>query len=199
MPEETALHREPVFQKVGFLMKKDETFSEREVLVLVKKGNREAYEEIVNRYMKRAYYIALGFVHNHQDALDISQESFIKAFRKIKSFNTQRPFFPWFYRLMKNLCFDHLKRSSRIKEIPLEEINVLEEDGEDKEIKEVLWRGIERLSFEQREVIILRYFQQLSYQEIAEMTEKPIGTVMSSLYYAKKRLKETIGEFLGLE
>ncbi len=180
-------------------MSKDRDLSEREVLELVRKGNREAYQIIVSRYMKRAYYIALGFVKNHQDALDISQESFIKAFRKIKSFNIQKPFFPWFYRLMKNLCLDHLKRSSRIKEIPLEEIHVLQEEREDKEIKEVLWRGIERLPFEQREVIILRYFQQLSYREIAEMTEKPIGTVMSSLYYAKKRLKETIGKFLGFE
>lgn len=199
MPEETTLHRELAFRRVRLLMSKDRDLSEREVLELVRKGNREAYQIIVSRYMKRAYYIALGFVKNHQDALDISQESFIKAFRKIKIFNIQKPFFPWFYRLMKNLCLDHLKRSSRIKEIPLEEIHVLREEREDKEIKEVLWRGIERLPFEQREVIILRYFQQLSYREIAEMIDKPMGTVTSSLYYAKKRLKETIGKFLGFE
>jgi RNA polymerase sigma-70 factor (ECF subfamily) len=149
--------------------------------------------------MKKAYYIALGYVHNHQDALDISQESFIKAFRKIKSFSTEKPFFPWFYKLMKNLCLDHLRRRCRVKEIPLEGIPVLEKEKEDREMKEVLWRGIEKLPFEQREIVILRYFQQLSYSEIAEMTEKPVGTVMSSLYYAKKRLKKTIGKYLGFE
>jgi len=197
MPEERALGRKLVIYKVGLLMRKDRDLSERELIELVKKGNREAYQEIVSRYMKKAYYIALSFVHNHQDALDISQESFIKAFRKIKSFNTQKPFFPWFYKLMKNLCLDHLRRRSRAKEIPLEGIPVLVEEREDREMKEVLWRGIESLPFEQREIVILRYFQQLSYSEIAEMTEKPIGTVMSSLYYAKKRLKKTIGKFLG--
>ncbi len=199
MPEERALRRKLVICKVGLLMRNDRDLSERELIELVKKGSREAYQEIVSRYMKKAYYIALSYVHNHQDALDISQESFIKAFRKIKSFNTQKPFFPWFYKLMKNLCLDHLRRRSRVKEIPLEGIPVLEEEREDREMKEVLWRGIEKLPFEQREIVILRYFQQLSYSEIAEMTEKPIGTVMSSLYYAKKKLKKTIGKYLGFE
>jgi len=199
MPEERALCRKIVICKVGLLMRSDKELSEKELIDLVKKGRREAYQEIVSRYMKKAYYIALGYVHNHQDALDISQESFIKAFRKIKSFSTEKPFFPWFYKLMKNLCLDHLRRRSRVKEIPLEGIPVLEKEREDREMKEVLWRGIGRLPFEQREVVILRYFQQLSYSEIAEMTEKPVGTVMSSLYYAKKRLKKIIGKYLGFE
>jgi RNA polymerase sigma-70 factor (ECF subfamily) len=197
MPEERALGRKLVTYEVGLLMSKDRDLPESELIELVKKGNREAYHEIVSRYMKKAYYVALSFVHNHQDALDISQEAFIKAFRKIKSFSTQKPFFPWFYKLMKNLCLDHLRRRSRAKEISLEGIPVQAEEREDREMKEVLWRGIESLPFEQREVVILRYFQQMSYSEIAEMTEKPIGTVMSSLYYAKKRLKKTIGKFLG--
>lgn len=198
MPEETALQRELVFQEGRFLMRKEKALSEKEVLELVKKGDREVYQEIVVRYMKRAYYIALGFVRNPEDAMDISQESFVKAFRKIKSFNVQKPFFPWFYKLMKNLCIDHLKRCSRYKEVPLEGDLICKEEREDRELKEVLWRGIEKLPLEQREVIILRYFQQLSYQEIADMIEKPIGTVMSSLYYAKKKLKESIGKYLGL-
>ncbi len=66
-------------------------------------------------------------------------------------------------------------------------------------MKEILWRGIEKLPFEQKEVIILRYFQQLSYQEIAEITARPVGTIMSSLYYAKKRLREAIKKFLSPE
>ncbi len=199
MPEDRALGTKLVMYETGLLMKKDRELSETELIELVKKGNRAAYQEIVSRYMKKAYYIALSFVHNHQDALDISQEAFIKAFRKIKSFSTQRPFFPWFYKLMKNLCLDHLRRRSRVKEIPLEGIPVQAEERDDREMKEVLWRGIETLPFEQREVVILHYFQQMSYSEIAEMTEKPIGTVMSSLYYAKKKLKKTIGRFLGFE
>lgn len=198
MFEEATLQKESTFREVRFLMTRNETLSEREVIERVKKGNKEAYQLIVVRYMKRAYYIALGFVHNHEDALDISQESFIRAFRKIRGFNTQKPFFPWFYKLMRNLCLDHLKRSSRIQEIPFEETQIMKEEREDRELKETLWRGIESLSLEQREVIILRYFQQMSYQEIAEITEKPVGTIMSSLYYAKKKLREIMGKFLAM-
>lgn len=193
------MERELVFQNIEFPMKKERVRSEREILELVKKGNREAYQEIVSRYMKTAYYIALGLVHNHQDALDISQEAFIRAFRRIKSFNAERRFFPWFYQLMKNLCIDHLKRTSRMKEVPLDGIQILDEKKEDEEMKRVLWKGIEELAFEQREVIILRYFRQLSYQEISEIVGKPIGTVMSSLYYAKKRLKGIVAKYLGFE
>ncbi len=199
MFEEAALERKFLFHKVTVLKNNEETLSEREVIEQVQKGNKEAYQLIVVRYMKRAYYIALGFVHNPDDALDISQESFIRAFRKIKRFNTQRPFFPWFYKLMKNLCLDHIKRGCRIREIPLERIQVPKEERNDRELKETLWRGIESLSLEQREVIILRYFQQMSYQEIAEITEKPIGTVMSTLYYAKKKLRGIVGKLLGSE
>ena len=127
------MERELVFQNIEFPMKKERVRSEREILELVKKGNREAFQEIVSRYMKTAYYIALGLVHNHQDALDISQEAFVKAFRRIRSFDAERRFFPWFYKLMKNLCIDHLKRKSRMKEVPLEGIQVLDEEKEDKE------------------------------------------------------------------
>lgn len=193
------MERELVFENFEIPMKKERARSEKEILELVKRGHKEAYQEIVSRYMKTAYYIALGFVHNQQDALDISQEAFIKAFRGIKSFDEEKPFFPWFYKLMKNLCIDHLKRTSRIREVPIDGIQVLDEEKEDREMKKALWKGIEELSFEQREVIILRYFRQFSYQEIAEIIDKPIGTVMSSLYYAKKRLKKIAGKYLGFE
>ncbi len=199
MSEEAVFERKVPFHKVTFLKKNEEILSEREVIEQVKKGDKEAYQLIVVRYMKRAYYIALGFVHNPEDALDISQESFIRAFRKIKGFNTQMPFFPWFYKLMKNLCLDHIKRGGRIHEIPLERIQVAKEERNNRELRETLWRGIESLSLEQREVIILRYFQQMSYQEIAEITDKPIGTVMSTLYYAKKKLRGIVGKLLGSE
>jgi len=199
MSKETALQGEFYIPKDRIVMTENKSLSESEVIRQVKKGNREAYQVIVERYMQRAYYIALGFVRNSQDAMDISQDSFIKAFRKIKRFDPEKSFFPWFYKLLKNLCLDHIKRRSRVQEIPLDEARILNEKREDREMKEILWRGIETLSFEQKEVIILRYFQQFSYKEIAEITAKPVGTVMSSLFYAKKRLKEAIKKFLSPE
>lgn len=111
MSEQMALKRGFVLEATRVEMKVDKLLSEAEALERVKKGDREAYQIIVVKYMKRAYYICLSFVHNSEDALDISQEAFIRAFRKINRFDTKKPFFPWFYRLMRNLCLDYLKRS----------------------------------------------------------------------------------------
>lgn len=199
MAEEAALQKDRIFSGEKVYMKVNKEVSERELLEVVQKGDKEAYGVIVKRYMYSAYYVALGFVRNQQDALDVSQDAFIKAFRKIKMFDTSMPFFPWFYRLLRNLCIDHLKRKNRMHAIPLQDIQVIAVEKEDRELKETLWKGIEKLTFEQREVIILRYFQQLSYAEIAELVGKPLGTVMSSLFYAKKKLRELIGKYLGLE
>lgn len=199
MLHESTIQNFRIIPNVRRIKVSHQPLSENEILALVKKGDAQAYQQIVKKYMQTAYYIALGFVHNHQDALDLSQESFIKAFRKIKSFDAGRPFFPWFYRILKNLCIDHFKRIRRRMEIPLEESYFLIQDREDKEMKEAMWQGIEKLPFEQKEIIILRYFREYSYEEIAEITGKPVGTVMSSLYYAKKKLKDIVGKYLGFE
>ncbi len=199
MLHESTLQNSRIIPNVRQVKVSHQTLAENEILALVKKGDAQAYQQIVKKYMQTAYYIALGFVHNHQDALDISQESFIKAFRKIKKFDAGRPFFPWFYRILKNLCIDHFKRVHRRMEIPLEESYFLIQDREDKEMKEAMWQGIERLPFEQKEIIILRYFRGYSYEEIADFTRKPIGTAMSSLHYTKKKLKDIVGKYLGFE
>ena len=194
MQEGTVLQRETALIGTKNNMDRKTALTEAEICELVQKGDREAYEEIVVRHMQTAYYVALAFLHNHQDALDISQEAFIRAFRKIKKYDTKRPFFPWFYRILKNLCIDHYKHRRRLNEVPLENVRVLEVEQEDREMKKAIWKGIDELPDEQKEIIVLRYFQQLSYQEIAEILDKPIGTVMSSLHYAKKRLKGIVGK-----
>ncbi len=199
MTEQVALQKDRIFPGGKAQVRVNKDVPEKELLVVAQKGDKEAYGVIVKRYMHSAYYVALGLVHNQQDALDVSQDAFIKAYRKIKMFDTSMPFFPWFYRLLRNLCIDHLKHKNRTRAIPLENVHILAEEKEDRELKETLWKGIEKLPFEQREIVILRYFQQLSYAEIAELLGKPLGTVMSSLFYAKKKLRELIGKYLGLE
>ena len=199
MAEEMALNKDQVFPSEKAPVSVSREMSEKAILEVVQKGDREAYGAIVKRYMHSAYYIALGLVHNQQDALDVSQDAFIKAFRKIKMFDTSKPFFPWFYRLLRNLCIDHLKGKHRMREIPLDDAHILVEEKRDRELKEILWKGIEKLPFEQREIVILRYFRQHSYEEIAEIIGKPIGTVMSSLFYAKKKLKGIVGKYMGFE
>ena len=199
MTEESVVSREIVFQKDNPLMTDLSRLSEEALVERIKKGSREAYQVIVTRYMKSAYYIALGLLHNHQDALDVSQDAFIRAYRKRRTFDPDRPFFPWFYRLLRNLCLDYIKKYRRSDEIPLEDAKILDNPKEDKELKQTLRKGLEDLPPDHREIILLRYFRQMSYQEIAEVTGKPIGTVMSSLFYAKKRLKDIMKKYLDME
>lgn len=185
-----------VIQNAEVLNMGKEKTSEKDILKAVAGGNKQAYQEIVTRYKSTAYYVALGFVKNVQDALDISQDAFIRAFRRIKKFDQSRAFYPWFYIILKNLCLDHLRKQRRMSEIPIERVQVFEDEGRNLEIRDALWKGIEKLPLLQREAIVLKYFHQYSYQEIAEIIQKPIGTVMSSLYYAKRKLREILTPYL---
>src|SRR5512136_200346 len=87
-----------------------------------KRGDREAFALIVQKYMKPAYYVALGYVGNSDDALDISQDAFVNAFRHIRRFDSSRSFFPWFYSILKNLCMNHLNRVRRRRESSIDEM-----------------------------------------------------------------------------
>lgn len=180
-------------------MTESNSISESEILSHVQAGDRKAYQAIVRKYMKRAYFIALSYVHNHQDALDISQESFVRAYRRMKAYDPSRPFFPWLYEILKNLSLDHLKHRQTRHEVPLESTSSLEAAAEDREMKAAVWKAIHSLPLDQKEIILLRYFQQFSYKEIANLTRKPVGTVMSTLFYARIRLKEILAKTLGFE
>ena len=125
MQKETVLNGDAVLLGARNQMIEGKSLSEREIIEVVQKGDKEAYQEIVVRYMQSAYYVALAYVHNQQDALDISQDAFIRAFRRIKKFDTDKPFFPWFYKILKNLCIDYFKRRQRRSEVPLESVRIL--------------------------------------------------------------------------
>lgn len=170
---------------------------DNECIELVKRGNSAAYSTIVKEYMKKAYYIAFGYLKCESDALDLSQEAFIKAFRHIKKFNTGHDFFPWFYQILKNLCLDWIRKNKRRDEIPLEDTFETGTPPPDVLLKIELWRGIEKLPLEQKEILVLRYFQGFTYQEIAQILGKPLGSVMSALYYSKKNLRAKMGEYIN--
>lgn len=166
----------------------------------VKGGDKDAYGLIVKRYMRRAYFTALGWVGEPEDARDVSQQAFINAYRYIKSFEDGRPFYPWFYRILLNECKKFLARRKRSPEVPLEWARSASADEVDlarrAQIKAAVSRAVSGLPDPQREVITLRYFQELSYQEIAEAVGCPLGTVMSRLYYAKRRLRKELERIL---
>lgn len=165
---------------------------------------REAFEVVVKTHMKDAYFIALGLVGNREDALELSQEAFYRAYKHFDQLNSQEKFFPWFYQILRNLCFSHLrKRRVRRAESLDERDGELTPSGpadafdpemvaERNESKDRMWRAISRLDDKHREVIVLRHFRNLSYDEMAKVLFCNRGTVTSRLYYARKRLKEIL-------
>jgi RNA polymerase sigma-70 factor (ECF subfamily) len=179
--------------------------NEGSIIERCKKGDREAFASIVQHYMKPAYYVALGYVGKPDDALDLSQDAFVNAFRHIKRFDTSKSFFPWFYSILKNLCMNHLNRIRRRKEdsidkmveeegqvcIPIETVSP-EESAAQKELEVKIGQALQRLRPREREIIILQHFQDYSYQEIADLLGIPIGTVMSRLYSARQSLKREL-------
>ena len=174
---------------------------ERELILRCQRGESVAFEPIVTRHMRRAASFALGWVGNRDDALDLSQEAFARAYRALRRFDADRPFYPWFHRILRNLCINHIGRSRYKREIPLEDAIPIRSGGaspqeiaERMELRELVWDGIARVSEQDREILILREFQDLTYAEIAEVLDIPKGTVMSRLHNARRRLRDRIAE-----
>lgn len=162
-------------------------------------GEKDAYEVIVKKYQARAYRAALGWVGNTQDALDLSQDAFIKAYRALRRFDTGRSFFAWFYVILRNTCFNFLRKRKRELTISLDfapaESVATEDEARRAEVKRQVWRAIASLPDDAREVMVLKYFEEMSYKEIAEAVGCPIGTVMSRLYYGRKKLRKALEGF----
>jgi RNA polymerase sigma-70 factor (ECF subfamily) len=173
-------------------------------------GEVQAFGVLVEKYKQRAYYTALGLVGAHEDALDISQEAFVRAYRAIAKFQSGKSvFFTWYYKILRNLCAnflrDRAKRARSFSEIDgsqnfLSEIADENYDptviAERNELKDAVWRAISSLNPPEREIIILRDFQEMSYKEIAEALECPIGTVMSRLFNAREHLRKKLNGYL---
>ena len=179
---------------------------------------REAFEVIVKRHMKDAYFIALGLVGNREDALELSQEAFYRAYKHFDQLNSKGRFFPWFYQILRNLCFSHLRkrRVRRNYQARMDDCGLRIDDSdanpqsgeladhfdpemvaERDESKDRIWRAIGQLEEKHREVIILRHFQNMSYDEMAKVLFCNRGTVTSRLFYARQRLKEILDHEKG--
>ncbi len=163
----------------------------------IRAGNKKAFQTLVERHKKTAYRMALGLVGNRDDAHDISQEAFLRVYRSAATYNDQQPFLPWFYTIIANLCRTWLKkrtcRDHRMVDVDDVSYLLISDDNPEqaiiqKETAARLRRALMELSFEDREIITLQHFRGMSYEEIAGLLHIPRGTVMSRLYYARRRL-----------
>ncbi len=178
--------------------------AERDLLRKAAGGNLFAFEEIVRRYQRRVYGVALRIVRRHDVADDVAQDTFIRAWRALGSFDLARPFGPWICRIAANLAVNHV-RSPRSREESLPEGHDEQptaaadalDDVLDAEARAVLGRALLALPAEQRAVFVLRVHEELSYKEIAETLDLSIGTVMSRLSRAREKLREALRPYLG--
>lgn len=176
----------------------------------IQAGSAGAFEGLVKRHLRRAHGIAANLVKNRDDAMDLAQDAFFKAYRALDRFDTKQRFFPWFYRILRNTCVSFLKRRGLVRMVSMNaraggadgdelEFELVDERAVPAhailagcELRDEFWRAFETLPLRDREILALRHFQDLAYQDIADALEIPIGTVMSRLFHARRRLRERL-------
>ncbi|OFW11303.1 MAG: hypothetical protein A3H96_16515 [Acidobacteria bacterium RIFCSPLOWO2_02_FULL_67_36] len=193
-------------QQAGVAVARDVTVEDGVLIRRAQGGDAAAFGRLVERYMRRAYFAALSLVGTREDALDLSQEAFVRAFRARRTIDPERPFYAWLYQILRRLCFNFLRdRRNRRRQLEsagnwlAEEAAQRLEAGPERaleraEAKRRVAAAIERLPAREREVLALKEFEGLTYREIAVLAGIPLGTVMSRLYSARQRLADALEE-----
>jgi RNA polymerase sigma-70 factor (ECF subfamily) len=184
--------------------------SDDKLVRLAQRGDMLAFEELVARHRDKIYARAFSMVRNEDDAVDLSQEAWVKAWQRLKQFQGESSFVTWMTRIVINLCLDHLRKAKRHR---AESIELMEEESggverqmpvvqinpteglERGEIRQRIDKALGQLSYEHRTVLILHEFEQLEYKEIAKRMQCSIGTVMSRLFYARRRMANLLASF----
>jgi RNA polymerase sigma-70 factor (ECF subfamily) len=160
-------------------------------------GDREAFGMLVEKYERRIFNLALRICGDYEDAMDVTQTVFVKAFDRLGTFDTSRKFFSWLYRMGVNESLNQVKRQSRIVHVefdPPSHAPGPEQEFIREESSGLVQTALKRLGDDQRVVIILRHFVDLSYDQMAEVLGIQEKTVKSRLYSARQRMKELLTE-----
>jgi RNA polymerase sigma factor RpoE len=177
-----------------------------------RRGDLAAYDELVRRYQERIYATVYHMTANHEDANDLAQEAFIKAFHALKSFKGGSSFYTWVYRIAVNKTINFLKQRKHRPQMSLDDLDFNAEHDPDlvalisektprreaglKELQEKLNAALQRLSEPHRLVVTLHDVQGLSHEEIAKIMDCNVGTVRSRLFYARQQLQAYLSDYL---
>lgn len=183
-----------------------------DLVARVQAGEVAAFDQLVLKYRERLYSVVYNLVSNREDASDITQDAFIKAFRSIHKFKSRSAFYTWLYRIGVNTAITHLKRHRVRHFFSFDTLDQEAVSGEwvellasryktDKptllrELQEKLNEALQKLSLKHRTAVVLHEVEGLSHQEIAEITRTSEGTVRSRLHYAKQQLKASLQNYL---
>src|ERR1041385_9556520 len=184
--------------------------SELDLVTRCQAGDTEAFDQLVTRYRTRVFSMIYNMVHNEQDAWDLAQDSFVKAWKSISRFRGRSSFYTWIYRIVTNVTIDWLRKkqvkgsgtefddSIALKAIEPGSRTAPKADArpsqrmEQEEIRARIDAAMAQLSPEHRAVILMKETEDMQYHEIAEVLGCSIGTVMSRLFYARKRLQNLL-------
>jgi len=190
----------------------DKDYSSTDDPTLVRKaqrGNMAAFEELVARHRDKIYARALSMMRNEEEATDLSQEAWVKGWQRLKQFQGEASFGTWMTRIVINLCLDQLRKQKRQRAESIEEID--EESGgverqmpvvtvnptaglERLELRQRIDQALNQLSYEHRTVLVLHQFEEMEYKQIAKTMGCSIGTVMSRLFYARRKLAALLAD-----
>jgi RNA polymerase sigma-70 factor (ECF subfamily) len=176
-----------------------------------KQGDREVFATLVRRHQDRAFNLAYQMVRNREDALDISQEAFARAYTSLPAFKGEASFGTWLHRIVVNLAIDSLRRRrvagtaayDDARAAPMDQVaepSTPDDPAtalESKQVRALLARGITLLPAAQRAVLVLREIEGMTYEEISQAVGCTLGTVMSRLFYARRRLQQVLKDHLA--
>jgi len=181
--------------------------ADKDLVLAAQKGSMKAYEELVHRHRDKIYARAFSILRNEDEAMDLSQEAWVKGWQRLKQFQHNSSFTTWMTRICINLCLDYFRKRQRQqtdsldqmeeetggveRRLPVEEFNPTE-TMEREELRVEIDAAMVKLSHEHRTVLVLHEFERLEYKEIAKAMHCSIGTVMSRLFYARRRLAKIL-------
>ena len=191
-------------------MAQAEQLDDRGLVSRILEGDRDRFTELVKRYEKRVVNYVYRITHRYEEAHDLAQEIFVKVFVALDRYDSKYQFSTWLFRIAQNTAIDALRKKS-VVEVPIAK-PATDEETKDREFADTgvspyralknkqLARAIDKAVFElppdYRELIQLRHFAELSYEEIASMKKLPLGTVKNKLFRARNMLKETLEGFV---
>ena len=187
--------------------KKSIELSDSEIVDRVRKGDTQQFRQLVERYQTRAFHVAKRVLRSDEDAEEVVQEAFVKAYLSLDSFKGQSKFYTWFYRIVFNMSVDVKRKQQRRGGDAVEYIEDLgsfdtkdsvdrlpETNVANREMLALVADALKELSDDHREVLVMREFDGLSYDEIADLLKVNRGTVMSRLFYARKNLQALLAK-----
>jgi RNA polymerase sigma-70 factor, ECF subfamily len=187
-----------------------EDLPDERIVKLCQQGETKYFEVLVRRYMEKAFHIANNFTRNTEEAKDLSQDAFLRAFTRLNQFDGRSSFYTWFYRLVVNICLDHTRRKNKVAWEPLESAYVgaperselidtsslPEDETLAREAKRRADRTLEKMPNKQRTAFLLRNHQGLSIADIAKVMKTTEATVRVYLHRAVAALRQSLVEFV---